>query len=129
MSLKLKPLKEQVIVITGASSGIGLCTAESAAKQGARVVLVARSDEALADAVGRIQAQQGEAFHCHADVSNRLELQRAAEETLDRFGRIDTWVNNAGTSIYGRLDEVSDEDSRRLFEINFWGVVYGSLVA
>jgi short-subunit dehydrogenase len=129
MSLKLKPLKEQVIVITGASSGIGLCTAESAAKQGASVVLAARSDNALSDAVGRILAQQGEAFHVQADVSVRAELQKVAEETISRFGRIDTWVNNAGTSIYGRLDQVSDEDSRRLFEINFWGVVYGSLVA
>ena len=129
MSLKLKPLKEQVIVITGASSGIGLCTAESAAKQGAKVVLAARSDNALADAVGRILAQQGEGFHVQADVSCRPELQKVAEEAMSRFGRIDTWVNNAGTSIYGRLDQVSDEDSRRLFEINFWGVVYGSLVA
>jgi short-subunit dehydrogenase len=129
MGLKLKPLNEQVIVITGASSGIGLCTAESAAKQGARVVLAARSENALADAVGRIQAAGGDAFHVHADVSVRCDLQKVAEETLSRFGRIDTWVNNAGTSIYGRLDEVSDEDSRRLFEINFWGVVYGSLVA
>ncbi len=129
MGLKLKPLNEQVIVVTGASSGIGLCTAESAAKQGAKVVLAARSDNALADAVGRIQAQQGEGFHVHADVSCRADLQKVAEEAIGRFGRIDTWVNNAGTSIYGRLDQVSDEDSRRLFEINFWGVVYGSLVA
>jgi len=52
-----------------------------------------------------------------------------AQEAISRFGRFDTWVNNAGVSIYGRLDEVSEADSRRLFDTNFWGVVNGSLVA
>jgi short-subunit dehydrogenase len=56
-------------------------------------------------------------------------VERIAQIAIERFGRIDTWINDAAVSIYGRLDEVSDEDSRRLFETNFWGVVYGSLVA
>ena len=56
-------------------------------------------------------------------------MERLARAAIERFGRIDTWVNDAGVSIYGRLDEVDDMDSRRLFETNFWGVVYGSLVA
>jgi short-subunit dehydrogenase len=64
-----------------------------------------------------------------ADVADRAALQKAARRALDEYGRIDTWVNDAGVSIYGRLDEVSDEDSRRLFETNFWGVVNGSLIA
>jgi short-subunit dehydrogenase len=62
-------------------------------------------------------------------VADRQHLQVAAEEAISQFGRIDTWVNNAGLSIYGRLDEVSEDDNRRLFDINFWGVVNGSLVA
>ena len=129
MSTKLKPLNEQVIVITGASSGIGLCTAESAAKQGAKVVLAARSGQTLNDVVNRINSSGGEAMSVVADVANRADVEKVAQAAAARFGRIDTWVNNAGLAIYGRLDQVSDEDSRRLFDINFWGVVYGSLVA
>ena len=129
MAASLKPLNEQVIVITGASSGIGLCTAESAAKQGAKVVLAARSGRTLDEAASRITAAGGQAVAVACDVSDRTQVQRVADEAVSRFGRIDTWVNNAGLAIYGRLDEVSDADSRRLFDVNFWGVVYGSLVA
>jgi len=129
VSTKLKPLNEQVIVITGASSGIGLCTAESAARQGAKVVLAARSEQALNDAVRNITAARGQATSVVADVSRRADLEKVAQWAVSTFGRVDTWVNNAGLAIYGRLDQVSDEDSRRLFDINFWGVVNGSLVA
>jgi short-subunit dehydrogenase len=129
MSHALKPIKEQVIVITGASSGIGLATALSAAKQGARVVLAARTEAALADAVKQITAAGGEAIHVVADVGTRSDVQKIADAAIARYGRIDTWVNDAGVAIYGRLDAVSYEDSRKLFETNFWGVVYGSLVA
>ena len=129
MSAKLKSIDEQVMVITGASSGIGLCTAQSAAKAGAKLVLAARSDQTLTNIVGQINATGGEAIAVHCDVANQNDLQRVAQAAIDRFGRIDTWVNNAGVAIYGRLDESSDEDNRRLFDTNFWGVVYGSLVA
>jgi short-subunit dehydrogenase len=129
MSVSLKPLNEQVMVITGASSGIGLATAGAAARQGAKLVLSARSEEALADVVDRINSTGGEAIHVVADVADRQQVEQIARAALERFGRIDTWVNNAGVSIYGRLDEVSDDDSRRLFDVNFWGVVNGSLVA
>jgi short-subunit dehydrogenase len=126
---KLKPIKEQVIVVTGASSGIGLATALTAAKQGAKVVLAARSEETLRDVVAQIEGAGGEAIFVVADVGSREQVQRVAEAALARFGRIDTWVNDAGVSIYGRLEEVSESDSRRLFDTNFWGVVNGSLVA
>jgi short-subunit dehydrogenase len=129
MSVKLKPVSEQVIVITGASSGIGLATAQAAAKEGAKLVLTARGEPALASIVEKIEAQGGEAIHVAADVSQRDQLQRVADAAIARFGRIDTWINDAGLSIYGRLDAVGEEDSRRLFDINFWGVVNGSLVA
>ena len=129
MATKLKPLNEQVIVITGASSGIGLCTAESAAKQGAKVVLAARSEQTLNEVVSRIRSAGGEAISVVADVSDRQQLEKVARVAVEKFGRVDTWVNNAGLAIYGRLDQVSDADSRRLFDINFWGVVNGSLVA
>jgi short-subunit dehydrogenase len=129
MSHGLKPLEEQVIVITGASSGIGLATALAAAKRGAKVVLVARSSETLGDVQQRIRDAGGQAVVAVADVADRGALEDAARIAIERFGRIDTWVNDAGVSIYGRLDEVTDEDNRRLFETNFWGTVNGTLVA
>jgi short-subunit dehydrogenase len=129
MTISLKPLDQQVIVITGASSGIGLATAQEAARCGAKVVLGARSTNALDDIVDRIGSTGGQAFSVPCDVADREQVQRLADAAISRFGQIDTWVNNAGLAIYGRLDEVSDEDNRRLFDVNFWGVVYGSLAA
>ena len=129
MDIKLKPLDQQVFVITGASSGIGLATARAAAEAGAKLVLTARSGETLDQICDDINAEGGEAIAVAADVANRDQLERVAQQAIARFGRIDTWVNDAGVSIYGRLEDVSDEDNRRLFDTNFWGVVYGSLVA
>jgi short-subunit dehydrogenase len=130
MKVKLKPLNEQVIVITGASSGIGLATAESAAKEGAKLVLAARSGDTLNAIVARLTSDCGaEAISVTCDVAVKSDVDRLAQAAIARFGRIDTWVNDAGLSIYGRLDEVSEEDNRRLFDINFWGVVNGSLAA
>ena len=125
----LKPVAEQVIVITGASSGIGRATAQAAAARGAKVVLAARSEEALRDMVAAIEADGGAAAFVVADVGTRADVEKVGEMAIARFGRIDTWINNAGVAIYGRLDEVSERDSRRLFDTNFWGVVNGSLVA
>lgn len=126
---KHKPLQEQVIVVTGASSGIGLCTAIMASALGATVVLVARSEDTLTQLAQEINASGGEALCVAADVSERSEVNKVVDQVLARYGRIDTWINDAGVSIYGRLDEVEEEDSRRLFDINFWGVVNGSLAA
>ncbi len=128
-SSKHKPIKEQVVVITGASSGIGRATAEAMAQKGASLVLAARSREALERDVQALTAAGVRALAVEADVSSREDVQKIADAAVQEFGRIDTWVNNAGVSIYGRLDEVSEEDSRRLFDVNFWGVVNGSLVA
>jgi short-subunit dehydrogenase len=129
MKLSLKPLRQQVIVITGASSGIGLATARAAARQGARVVMAARNGEALAEAAREITANGGVAMHVVADVSRREDIEKIASAAVGRFGGFDTWVNNAGQGLYGKLEEVSEEDHRRLFEVNFWSQVQGSLVA
>ena len=127
--MKLKPLSSQVIVITGASSGIGLATAKMAAERGAKVVLSARSREALAQAVNQIRQAGGDALFVEADVTSREDLERVASIAFDRFGGFDTWVNNAGVGIWGLIEEVSEADMRQLFETNFWGVVYGSQIA
>jgi len=129
MDANLKPLDEQVIVITGASSGIGLATAQAAAQAGAKLVLAARSEARLGEIVQAIASEGGEAIYVVADVGREDDVRRIAGAAIERFGRIDTWVNDAGVAIYGRLEEVSDADNRRLFDTNFWGVVYGSLVA
>ena len=129
MSVKLKKLNEQVLVITGASSGIGLVTTREAARRGAKLVLAARAEEALRQLAEEINAAGGEAVYVAADVGREEDVRRVAETALERFGRIDTLVNNAGVSIYGRILDTSVEDMRRLYETNFWGVVYGSLVA
>lgn len=129
MRYTLKPLDQQVIVVTGPSSGIGLATALVAAGRGARVVLASRSEKVLSDLVQQIQLAGGQALEVVADVGRRADMDRVAAAALERFGRIDTWINNAGNSIYGRIEQVSEEDNRRLFDTNFWGVVNGSLAA
>lgn len=129
MAVHLKPLKEQVMVITGASSGIGLATAQAAAKKKVKLVLAARSDETLKNLADQINSDGGEAIAVHCDVALKPDVESLAQAAIDRFGRIDTWVNNAGMGMHGRLDETDIEDGKRLFDINFWGVVHGSLAA
>lgn len=129
MTIRLKKLNEQVIVITGASSGIGLVTTRKAAQRGAKVVLVARNQDALTRLADELAQQGHDALAVPADVGNEDDVRRVVEATVQRFGGFDTWVNNAGVSVYGRLDQVPLEDHRRLFQTNFWGVVHGSLAA
>ncbi len=127
--MQLLPLSQQTLVITGATSGIGLATARAAARKGARLVLVARNEEALQAITDELTSRGAHAAYSVGDVGRREDLQRAADLAVDRFGGFDTWVNNAGVTIYGRLADVSDEDHQRLFDTNFWGVVHGSLIA
>ncbi|MFP4089677.1 MAG: SDR family oxidoreductase [Cyclobacteriaceae bacterium] len=129
MAIKLKPLSEQVIVITGASSGIGLATAKAAAKKGAKLVLASRNEEGLREAEQEVKTAGGQAVYVVADVGRMEDVKSIAEKANESYGGFDSWVNNAGVSIYGSLMEISEEDHRKLFETNFWGVVYGSQVA
>ena len=129
MRVQLKPLSEQVIVITGGSSGIGLATAEAAAEQGARLVIAARNRPALDEVADRLRATGAEVAVCDGDVATRDDVDRIAQTAIDRFGRIDTWVNDAAAAIFGKVEEVTIEDHRRVFEVGYWGTVYGSLAA
>jgi short-subunit dehydrogenase len=129
MKIRLKRLSDQVMVITGATSGIGLATAKRAAERGARVVLCSRNEPSLQEAVAQIEQSGGTARAVVADVSNADEVERLAARAVEEFGSLDTWVNNAGVSFYGRLTEVALEDMRQLFEVNFWGMVHGTRAA
>jgi short-subunit dehydrogenase len=126
---KLKKLRDQVVVITGASSGIGLATARLAASRGARVVMCSRNEAELRRECDAIRADGGRAVYAVADVADPEALDRVADLAHREFGGIDTWVNNAGVSIYGKLTEQPLEDKRRLFDTNFWGVVHGCRTA
>lgn len=129
MKITLKPLREQTIVITGASSGIGRATAREAARRGARLVLASRNREALESLVDELKSQGAEAVAVVADVGVLEDHQKILQTAMLSFGGFETWVNNAGVSIFGKLEDVALEDQRQLFETNYWGVVYGSLTA
>lgn len=126
---QLKPLSEQVIVITGASSGIGLATAQRAARAGAKVVLVARGASALEAAVTELVANGFEAAFAIADVADIDQVRAAAALAVERFGRIDTWVSNAGVAIYSDLLTTPREEHERLLRTNYWGAVNSAEVA
>ncbi len=129
MRMRLKDLSRQVIVLTGATSGIGLVTARMAAGRGARLVLVARNEDALKQLTAELTGKGADVAYVVADVGDPAQVQRAAAVAQERFGGFDTWINNAGVSIFGRMEDVPLTDQRRLFDTNFWGVVHGSLVA
>jgi short-subunit dehydrogenase len=129
MNIRLKPVEEQVVVLTGASSGIGLATARALAERGARLVLVARNEDELRDIARECGGEGGRAVAVGADVGDFEAVRRVADRAVEAFGGFDTWINNAGVAIYGRTVEIPLEDQRRLFETNYWGVVHGSLVA
>jgi NAD(P)-dependent dehydrogenase (short-subunit alcohol dehydrogenase family) len=126
MKIQLLPLHEQVMVITGGSSGIGLVTGKRAAEGGARVVLAARNESDLEKAVGEIRRGGGRALSVVADPE---DVEAIAHAAIAEFGRIDTWVNNAAVSLYGRLVDLPLEDMRRQMDVNYWGQVHGSRTA
>ncbi len=128
MKIRLKPLQQQTLVITGASSGIGLASARAAVAAGARVVLVARNEAAL-EQVEHALAAGDRVLTVAADVGRREDLERVARDTIARFGGFDSWINNAGASVWGRLEDVDDADHYRVMQTNFWGTLYGSTIA
>jgi short-subunit dehydrogenase len=125
----LKPLAQQVVVLTGGTSGIGLVTARMLVQRGARLFLIARNEDALKKVCQELQAQGAQAEYAVADVADKGELSDAADKAVAAFGGFDTWVNDAGAFIYGRLDTVALEDQRRLFDVTYWGSVHGTLIA
>jgi NAD(P)-dependent dehydrogenase (short-subunit alcohol dehydrogenase family) len=127
--VQLKKLSQQTIVITGATSGIGLATARLAIESGAAVMLTARNEAALRQLTEEIREQGGRAEYQMADVADPAQVDAVAAKAVEAFGGFDSWVNDAGTLIYGKMEDVSLEDQRRLFDVTYWGVVHGTLAA
>jgi NADP-dependent 3-hydroxy acid dehydrogenase YdfG len=115
-------MSENIIVITGASAGIGAATAEQLAAKGHRVVLVARRKNALDAVASRCQ---GRADVAVADVTRRGDLKRVVDETLARHGRIDVWINNAGQGVSRMPSQLTDEDVDAMIQVNVKSVLYG----
>lgn len=120
-----QPVNEQVVVITGASSGIGRAAALEFGRRGAKLVLAARNGEALHDLAAEIGAAGGEAQVVVTDVARREDVDRLAAEAVTRFGRIDTWVNNAAVVVYGTVLDTPVEEMEQIIQVNLLGQIYG----
>lgn len=126
---KLRPLTEQVIVITGASSGIGRLTARRFAEHGAAVVLAARQQEALEETAHELEQAGGRAEVVVTDVADWNQVQRLAARAVERFGRIDTWVNNAGVNVIGRFEDLEIAEIQRVLQVDLMGQIHGAKAA
>lgn len=119
-------LDDAVVVITGASSGIGYATAVRFAKRGARLVLAARSSQALAAVAEQCRKAGAEVQTLAMDTADKDAVNLLATRAAERFGRIDVWVNNASVAVWGKVDEIPTEDFRRVIDVNLMGYVYGA---
>jgi NAD(P)-dependent dehydrogenase (short-subunit alcohol dehydrogenase family) len=123
--LKKKPLSEQVVVVTGASSGLGRAIARGAGQRGARVVVTARNEEALSNCADEIERGGSEALAVPADCTDQDQVGHVVAQAIERFGRIDTYIANAIVTVYAEAEGLTPEELRRVIDVNFFGVVYG----
>lgn len=124
-----RSLADAVVVITGASSGIGLSSARAMASKGARLVLAARGAGELERARADCAARGAEAIAVPTDVSDEHAVDMLARRAVERFGRIDVWVNNAGVILYGRFEDTPPQAFRRVLETNLFGQLHGARAA
>ncbi len=120
-----KPLADQVVLVTGASSGLGRAVARLAGARGAKVVVTSRSAEALDACVREIQASGSEALAVPADCAVEDQVAQVVEQAIDRFGRIDSYIANAIVTVYAETYKYEPEELRRIIDVNFFGQVYG----
>ncbi len=120
-----RPLSEQVVVVTGASSGLGRAVARGAGARGARVVVTGRNAEALDACVREIEAAGSEALAVPADCAVQDEVAQVVEQAVDRFGRIDSYVANAIVTVYAETYRYEPDELRRIMDVNFFGQVFG----
>src|SRR3712207_9309760 len=110
MAVRLKPVGEQVVVLTGASSGIGLATARALADRGTKLVLVSRNEAPLHDLARDCAVKGAKAIVVAADVGRFEDMEQVAERAILEFGGFDTWVNNAGVAIFGTVEQIPLDD-------------------
>src|SRR5438067_11515584 len=125
----MKPLSKQIVAVTGASQGIGRAIARAFGAAGARVGLIARGLDGLNACRAEIEQAGGQALVLPADVSRAADVQKAAHALADRFGGIDTWINDAMVSVFSPVVEMTPEEFRRVTEVNYLGTVHGTLAA
>jgi NAD(P)-dependent dehydrogenase (short-subunit alcohol dehydrogenase family) len=124
-----KPVSQQTVVVVGASSGIGRATALAFAREGARVVVAARSEDDLTSLVAEITQNGGDAFAVPTDVAEMEQLRSLAAAASARYGGIDTWVNGAAVTVYGTVEQITPEEYDRVLRVNALGQVHGTLAA
>jgi short-subunit dehydrogenase len=122
-------IKNQVVVITGSSAGLGRALAHRYAKSGAKIALLARSKESLATTEKELQVFGVETMSVSTDVSNSDQVEEAAKKITVRFGKIDTWINCAMVSVFSPVKEMTAEEYKRVTEVNYLGTVNGTLSA
>lgn len=123
------PHSPEVVVITGASAGVGRATAHAFAKRGAHIGLLARGTEALDAARAEVEALGGRAITIPTDVADSDQVEKAASTIEKELGPIDIWVNNAMTTVFAPLQEITPEEFRRATEVTYLGTVYGTMAA
>jgi len=121
--------RSEVVVITGASAGVGRATALAFAKRGASIGLLARGGVGLEAARRDVEAAGGKALIVPVDVADAAQVEAAAAQVEAAFGPIDVWINNAMTSVFSPVKEMTPEEFRRVTEVTYLGVVYGTLAA
>ncbi|MGY1823184.1 SDR family oxidoreductase [Geodermatophilus sp. SYSU D00079] len=126
---RLKPVGEQVVVVMGASSGIGRATAARFAAEGAQVVVAARGEAGLRSLVEEIRAAGGEASAEVADVTDPAQVRRVAQRAVDEYGRLDTWVHAAAVLLVAPFAETTPEEFQRVVDVNLMGQVHGAMAA
>ena len=125
----MAPLAGKVVVVTGASSGVGRAIARAVGARGARVGLIARNREALEHAADEIRALGGDAQVLALDVSDAGEVVAAAYEIVARWGAIDVWINDAMVSVFSPVTQMRPEEYERVTAVNYLGTVYGTIAA
>ncbi|HYF89218.1 SDR family oxidoreductase [Azospirillum sp.] len=123
------PFSGLVVVITGASSGIGRATAHAFARRGAAVVLAARREDMLAEAERECRQLGGEALAVPTDVAKEHAVEELAQRAVERFGRIDVWFNNAGVGVFGRIEDIPTDAWHRVIQTNVLGTMHGAKTA
>ncbi|AUX48765.1 short-chain dehydrogenase [Sorangium cellulosum] len=121
--------RNPVVVITGASSGIGRATALAFAERGAAVVLSARREQPLRDVAAACEQAGGKALVVPADVTNEAAVLEIARRAAESFGRLDVWVNNAAVTLFGLFEQTPSEPYRRVIETNLFGYIHGARAA